>query len=71
MITYRLPDGRLIEVNAFSGCHARSAPAVIDFQLKDGSIVKAERADCNDYGYASSETAYGRTVNYDFAIKVF
>ena len=22
-------------------------------------------------GYASSETAYGRTVNYDFAVKVF
>ena len=24
-----------------------------------------------DYDYASSETAYGRTVNYGFAVKVF
>ena len=23
------------------------------------------------HGYASSETAYGRTVHYDFAVKVF
>lgn len=71
MITYRLPDGTLVDVNTFSGCHARPAPAVIDYQLANGQIVKAERADCNDYGYASSETVYGRTVNYGFSIKVF
>ena len=71
MVAYRLPDGRIVQVNAFSGCHARPAPEVIDYQLKGGAIVKAERADCNDYGYASSETAYGLTVNYGFAVKVF
>lgn len=28
-------------------------------------------AELSEYGYASSETAYGRTVNYGFAVKVF
>lgn len=72
MITYQLPDGRLVDINAFSGEHAREAPVVMDFTLADGRIVKAVRADCSvEYGYASSETAYGRTVNYGFALKVF
>jgi len=36
---YRLPDGRIVRVDVT----AAKGLIVIDFQLEDGSIVKAER----------------------------
>lgn len=64
---YRLPDGRIVQVDASAAKDAR----MIGFTLADGTIVDAIQVSTSAPGYASSETAYGRIVNYGFAVKVF